>query len=63
MTLPELTEQLTGQFRRTTQAAGHGDQRARDEALVRYVLTTLASDDDLAEQYDRMRWTERQVTV
>lgn len=63
MTLPELTEHLTAQFRRTTQAAGHDDQRDRDEALVRYVLTTLATNDALAEQYDRVRWTERQVPV
>lgn len=63
MTLPELTEQLTAEFRRTTEAAGHGDQRDRDEALVRYVLTALVTDDELAEQYDRVRWTERQVGV
>lgn len=63
MTLLELAEQLTALFRRTTAAAGHDNQRDRDEALVRYVLTTLVTDDELAEQYDRVRWTERQVTV
>ena len=63
MTLLELTEQLTAQFCRTIGAAGYGHQRDRDEALVRYVLTTLVTDDALAEQYDRVRWTERQVGV
>lgn len=61
--LADLIVELTDGARTSLGFTRQDGDPLHDAALVRYVLTALVTDDELAEHYDRVRWTQWQVPV